>query len=141
MVSDIFLDLLNYSTCKAFSKKVGNKKTNNCFKEAGKIFYNKLLENKLIKGTGTDFFKLKEIAKFLEKHKFVKKIIISKKENNIVVKMKGIVVSPSSKQILKEGYSPAHTMTYLMFAALKKNIKVLSVKFNKGFVEEIWKIN
>ncbi len=140
MIEDKFFDLFNYSVCKSFSIKLGNKKTNESFKNAGKIFYSELLKSKLIKKHDSDFKNIKEIAKFLEKVGYLKKIKVQNFGEKIKIRMEKIILAPSSRRLIKEKYTPSHLMTYLMFAALNKKIEVTSVKFGKNFVEEIWKV-
>jgi hypothetical protein len=140
MVNDNFFDVFNYSICKAFSKKVGNQKTNLSFRYSGKLFYEELFKQKIIKKYDSDFENIKEIAKFLEKVGYLKKIKVSNRGKQIKIRMEKIILAPSSKRLIKEKCTPSHLMTYLMFAALNKKIEVVSVKFGKNFVEEVWKI-
>ena len=64
---------------------------------------------------------LREVGRFLERMGYMARINLeSVTENEVIVEMQGVSVIGSSIRLTREGASPSHIMTNLMFAALKE---------------------
>lgn len=115
-----FYDFHNYTVCRAVSEALGTEGAHKLFRRAGEIAFNEL--KKMIKIEETEQIPLlKRITKYLTVESgYMKKINITEiSPTEIVIDMWG-GPGKSSRRLIDEGYAPSHTMTDLMFAALKE---------------------
>jgi len=115
-----FLDFVNYAVCKALSERYGKDESAELFRRAGEIGFGELC--RLVGFVSTDPADvLREVGMFLERMGYMARINLeSVTENEVIVEMQGVSVIGSSIRLTREGASPSHIMTNLMFAALKE---------------------
>ncbi|MEM2927309.1 MAG: hypothetical protein QW220_06385 [Candidatus Bathyarchaeia archaeon] len=120
MVRPEFIDFLNYNICKAYSELYGKEAAEAFFRRVGEIGFQEL--RKMVEFPSSEPYDvLRTIAEFLENMGYMSKIKLTKvEENEVIIEMFGVSVTKSSIRLLKEGASPSHIMTNLMFAALKE---------------------
>ncbi|MBS7609035.1 hypothetical protein KEJ19_00485 [Candidatus Bathyarchaeota archaeon] len=120
MVRPEFIDFLNYNICKAYSELYGKEAAEAFFHRVGEIGFQEL--RKMVEFPSSEPYDvLRTIAEFLERMGYMSKIKLTKvEENEVIIEMFGVSVTRSSIRLLKEGASPSHIMTNLMFAALKE---------------------
>ena len=120
MISPQFLDFVNYNICEAYSEFHGKDAAVVFFRRAGEIGFQEL--RKMVDFQSSDPHDvLRTVSEFLEKMGYMTKIRLTKvEENEAIIEMYGVSVAKSSIRLTKEGASPSHFMTNLMFAALKE---------------------
>ncbi|MCS7129735.1 MAG: hypothetical protein NZ919_03765, partial [Candidatus Caldarchaeum sp.] len=119
MVDEKFFDTLNYCICSAVNKAVGKQMAREVFRDVGRFHFKALRENGAVKLGKTPLETLENIARYLEKSGYIKRIDIRKTgENEAIVDMYGVSVLDSSVKLTDEDREPSHIMTNTMFAAL-----------------------
>jgi len=142
-----FIDIINYAICQAVDDYLAEKAVD-FFKKVGEYHFDEASERGLIKIEPDDkpLDALIKIARYLESVGYMKKILITKlDENEALVEMHEVSVTRSSAKMLRKGKQPSHYMTNVMFAVLRKlgvqaELRDLEYNEEKHYFKEHWKI-
>lgn len=114
-----FLDFINYNICKAYSETHGKEAAEAFFRKVGRIGFQELMR-RIEFPSREPYEVLRRVADFLEEMGYLAKIKLTKvMEDEVIIEMFGVSVVNSSMRLVREGASPSHFMTNLMFAALE----------------------
>ncbi len=115
-----FLDFVNYNICKAYSETWGKEAAEAFFRKVGRIGFQEL-RRRIEFPSREPYEVLRRVASFLEEMGYLAKIKLTKvEEDEVIIEMFGVSVVNSSMRLVREGASPSHFMTNLMFAALEE---------------------
>ncbi|MBS7638284.1 hypothetical protein KEJ49_05300 [Candidatus Bathyarchaeota archaeon] len=115
-----FLDFINYNICKAYSETHGKEAAEAFFRKVGRIGFQEL-RSRIEFPSREPYEVLRKVASFLEEMGYLAKIQLTKvEEDEVIIEMFGVSVVNSSMRLVREGASPSHFMTNLMFAALEE---------------------
>lgn len=115
-----FLDFVNYNICKAYSETYGKEAAEAFFRKVGRIGFQEL-RRRIEFPSREPYEVLRRVASFLEEMGYLAKIYLTKvEEDEVIIEMFGVSVVNSSMRLVREGASPSHFMTNLMFAALEE---------------------
>jgi hypothetical protein len=142
-----FLDVINYSICRAVNTHFGEKSAQ-FFREVGEHHLNEAISRGFVKiePDGKPLDNLIGIAKYLESTGYMERIMIERlSDSEALVEMHGVSVTESSVRLLKEGNHPSHYMTNIMLAALGRlgiqaELKDVSFDEKARKFKEHWKI-
>jgi len=142
-----FLDIINYSICRAVDEYLGER-TTEFFERVGEHHLDEALKRGLLtmEPNSKPLDILIKIAEYLESTGYMEKISIKKlSEKEAIVEMHGVSVTKSSAKLLKEGKQPSHYMTNIMFAALRKlgvqaDLREMEYDEKRAHFKEYWKI-
>lgn len=142
-----FLDFVNYNICKAYSETHGKEAAEAFFRKVGRIGFQEL-RRRVEFPSREPYEVLRRVAGFLEEMGYLAKIQLTKvEEDEVIIEMFGVSVVNSSMRLVREGASPSHFMTNLMFAALEEmcglsaNIVDLTLEqptVETGYAKEKW---
>ena len=142
-----FLDIINYSICRAVNEALGPDSVE-FFRKVGEHHLDEAVRRGFVKVDlkGKPLDNLIGVARYLESTGYMEKIIIDRlSEDEALVEMHGVSVTQSSVKLLKEGKHPSHYMTNIMLAALGRlgiRAELKDVSFNEEACsfKEHWKI-
>lgn len=146
-ISPEFLDIINYSVCRAVNEYLGERAIE-LFRKAGEHHLDEAMSRGLVKidQTRNPLDNLIEIARYLESTGYMEKISIERlSEDEAFVEMHGVSVTQSSVKLLREDKHPSHYMTNIMLAALSRlgiQAELRDVSFDEEAqkFKEHWKI-